>query len=424
MAQESIGKQAVVERLRQAKNLLIVPHARPDGDALGAALGLGTALKALGKTVTIAAGGDERVKFKFVPGYDQVQWNFVVPRELLVIIDETHAKVSNVALKRLGEHKLAAVISTSGGALTKENVLIEDGSGPYDLIVLIDCADVNLAGSVYTENRQMFTETPLIIIDHHADSRRSTNVAHFIDTTASATAEMMVSVLEALGRDTSLLTADVATQLLLGIMTDTNSFKNANTTSKTLTVAAQLVGLGAKQQEITKHIFQTKSISLLRLWGRALSYIKEDANRKFVWSVLTRADFVAAQASSNESGGVIDELLKSAEGMDFVVMLTERDGGIEGSLRSATPGYSVVEYAKLFGGGGPIPAAGFRIENAQLAGKELKTGKKIAEPFEAQNGIKPSSQSEAAPLITPAIATPAVEPPATATPPVDAASQA
>jgi len=58
-------------------------------------------------------------------------------------------------------------------------------------------------------------------------------------------------------------------------MTDTSSFMNSNTTPKALTVAAQLVAAGADQQQIVRVVFNTNSLPTLRIWGRALSYIKD-----------------------------------------------------------------------------------------------------------------------------------------------------
>ena len=74
--------------------------------------------------------------------------------------------------------------------------------------------------------------------------------------TAASTAEILVGIIEALGQN--LLDDDVATCLLTGMIADTGSFQHPNTTPKALTVAAQMVGFGARQQEIIKHLFKTK----------------------------------------------------------------------------------------------------------------------------------------------------------------------
>ena len=69
---------------------------------------------------------------------------------------------------------------------------------------------------------------------------------------------------------------------------------------------------------------------------------------------------LAEEAKLSEADGkkFIDELLKTAQGMDFVLLLKERDGGIHGSFRSVVPSVDVSKLAAIFGGGGHTQAAG------------------------------------------------------------------
>lgn len=377
MANELTPKQQFVEQVKSAKTILILPHANPDGDALGSSLALKSGLEKLEKKVTVAINQDLPSLFSFLPEYTSIQTKLDLQKDLLLIIDETQAKVGNVNLKRVSDNKLMVVITPKDGLLTAENVRIEEGSFDVDLIITLDCADIDRLGSIYEENASLFYDVPVVNIDHHPGNTNFGKI-NIIDVAASSTAEILVSLLETLGKDIpSMLDADIATNLLTGVTTDTNSFQNSNTTPKSLTVAAQLVAAGARQQEIVKKIFKTRTLSTLRLWGRALSYIKEDSNHNFAWTSLSKSDFVAAQASSEESGGVIDELLKTASGMNFVFLLTEKETRVHGSLRTTIPSFDVSELARLFGGGGHTQAAAFKIENTTLKEKELEIVNKI-----------------------------------------------
>ena len=129
----------------------------------------------------------------------------------------------------------------------------------------------------------------------------------------------------------------------------------------------------------------------MRLWGRALSYIKEDQPRHFAWSILTKADFVASQATPAESGGVIDELIKTASGMNFVLLLTEKEGNVHGSLRSTIPSIDVSLIAAVFGGGGHPQAAAFKVLDAQLAQKEPEIIATIREYLDNRDKAQPAA---------------------------------
>jgi len=162
-------------------------------------------------------------------------------------------------------------------------------------------------------------------------------------------------------------------------MTDTSSFMNSNTTPKALTVAAQLVAAGADQQQIVRVVFNTNSLSTLRIWGRALSYIKEDHENKFIWSSLSRADFVASGAddANTNTSGVMNNLLKTAEGVDFVLLLKEKNEGVYGSFRSISATTDVAMIARLFGGGGHTGAAAFQMKDKKLQDVEMEIINKI-----------------------------------------------
>jgi phosphoesterase RecJ-like protein len=238
-------------------------------------------------------------------------------------------------------------------------------------------------GPIFDQNASLFYETPLVNIDHHVSNDHYGKV-NWIDLTATSTCEILVALLESLGREKTLLDQDIATALLTGITTDTGSFQNTNTTPKSFTVAAQLVAAGAKQQDIVKKIYKTRSLSTLKLWGRALANIKEDKENRFIWSTLSEKDFVETGSLNTDSGGVIDELLKTAPDIDFALLLTERNGSVHGNLRATEKGVDVSRLAQLFGGGGHEVAAGFDIPNTSLVQEEATILQRIRETHSAK----------------------------------------
>jgi phosphoesterase RecJ-like protein len=179
-----------------------------------------------------------------------------------------------------------------------------------------------------------------------------------------------------LGRGENLLDEDVATALLAGLTYDTSSFRNGNTTPKALTVAAQLVAAGARQQEIIDKIFRTKPLATLKLWGKALSKLEEESEYHFAWSAVTAEDAREAGAEPKDVHDVVDELLKSVAGVEFVILLNEKGGQVCGGLRSVSQSFDVSEIAKLFDGGGHKMAAGFEIPGT-LAEKQDEILRKI-----------------------------------------------
>jgi len=396
-------KQQAVELVRGSHRILVLSHENPDGDALGSTLALTLALNKLKKDITAAVPDQIPPLFNFLPNLDLLHQDIAGGKEFVISIDTQDVEVEKLGYKTLPEEKkLNIVISTKGGTLEPRHVNLGTSATPYDLIIVLDSPDLDRLGILYDENPELFYDAPVINIDHHPSNEYFGKV-NWVDVTAASTAEIMVSLIEALGaptkgsNGTTLMDSDIATALLTGLTTDTGSFQNANTTPKSLTVAAQLVAYGARQQEIIRSIFKTKPLSTLKLWGQALSNLQEVPEARFVYATLTKADFAQAKAEEQESSGVIDELMKTASGVDFVLLVVERNGGVHGSLRAVEKGIDVSTIARIFGGGGHDMAAAFHLDHTTLEREKERIVSKIKDYQSRHMSVE--ARASAMPLI-------------------------
>ena len=374
---ELTPKQQTTELIKKSQKILITTHVNPDGDGLGSVIALALSLKKLKKDITIACSGDVPAMFQFLNGIEMVDTKFSGTKNLIITLDTSSVEVEKLGYKKVeGENKLRIIITPKAGNFTPENVAIEAGSYRYDLLIVLDTPVVDRLGSLYDDNTELFYETPVVNIDHHPGNDYFGKV-NWIDLTATSTAEVLVSLIESLARETPILDSEIATALLTGIISDTGSFQHANTTPKSFTVAAQLVAAGARQQEIIKHLFKTKPLSTLKLWGAILAGLKDESEYRFVWSKATAQDFIRFNAETTETGAVIDELLKTVPNIDFALLLTEKNGAVNGSLRGTEQGKNVSEIAKLFGGGGHEMAAAFHMPNTTLDAVEAEIIQRI-----------------------------------------------
>lgn len=369
---EPSPKQQTVELVKNAQNILVLGHHNPDGDAIGSVLALTLALRKLGKQTTPVLSDPVPKLFSFLPAVDQITADAPLSEEFAIILDTSEVEVDKLGYKNYPEEKrLKIVIKAKSGTFTPEKVSFEGGGSRPDLIFALDTNDLERLGAVYEKNPNLFYEVPVVNIDHHPGNSNFGKV-NWVELTATSTAEILVSLIESLGTllptepKVSLVDENIATLLLTGLITDTGSFQNTNTTPKSFTVAAQLVASGARQQDIIRHIYKTKPLSTLRLWGRILARLQEERLNRFVWSSATASDFAECGANEAESSGVIDELLKTVPDIDFALLLTEKGGNLYGSMRSVNKTVSVSQIAKLFGGGGHEMAAAFNLPNASL----------------------------------------------------------
>lgn len=363
------AKQQAVELIRQADNILVATHKNPDGDALGSLVALKLALEKMGKKVQMACADKATAIFSFLPKLDQVTDNISSTKDFVIYLNTKDAQVEKLGYKKNEKtNQLEIVITPKGGKFSSQDVSSKPSGPDYDLIICLDTPNYDRLGKL-AQPADLFYEVPVINIDHHPSNDRYGKV-NWVEIVATSTAEILVSLLEALGKDKPLLDEDIATALLTGLIYDTSSFQNINTTPKSLTVAAQLVAAGGRQQEIIKNLYKTKSVETLKLWGYILSNVKEDKMHRFLWSSVDKKEFDSIGADESALSGVVDELLKSATDVDFAMLLSEREGHVHGSLRSIAKTFNVAEIAEALGGGGHEVAAAFRVEGTLVTAED------------------------------------------------------
>ena len=305
--------------LSTPKNIVIVPHRNPDGDAMGSTLGLYHYLKLYHHNATIIAPNDYPDFLKWLPGDDSV------------LKFENNPDTSNP--------------------------LIETA----DLIFTLDFNAFHRAGHQMAEVLEK-SEATKIMIDHH---QQPDDYAKYMysDVKMSSTCEMVYNFIEMLG-DTNKLDKNIATCLYVGIMTDTGSFRFPATTSRTHEVIGQLIEKGAENSQIHNNIYDTNSYSRLQLLGRAMQNLKVIPELRTAYMTLSQAELDEFNFKKGDTEGFVNYAL-SLKGIIFAAIFIEnkQDSIIKISLRSKGE-FSVNEFSRAhFHGGGHTNAAGGRSDD-------------------------------------------------------------
>lgn len=364
---KSIESQ-ILKLIKEAQSILVMPSSPPDGDSLGSAVAIYLALRKIGKTSTVVCADPIPEAFQFLPMIGSIINEFTPTPDFIITLNTENAELASIQ-SQVEENKVNIILTAKNGRFSAENVSFSHGQNRYDLIITVDTASPQQLGRFYEDNVKLFSEIPVINIDHHASNERF-GLINYVDVMSSSTTELVLGLLEALEEEHSqeLIDEDIATLLLSGVITDTGSFQNANTNPKSFANSAKLIKRGARQQEIIQHIYKTKQLSTLRLWGRVLTNIHIEKPYRFLWSVITHKDLAETGSKADETGGIIDELMSNAPDIDIVLLLKEKDGGLlSGSIRTLAEGVDASEIAAFYGGGGHAKAAGFRIKESSFA---------------------------------------------------------
>ncbi|MCX6811902.1 MAG: DHHA1 domain-containing protein [Candidatus Berkelbacteria bacterium] len=363
-------KQQATQAIKEAQKILLIAHEELDGDAIGSLLALNYILSKIGKEVLTISSGSIPAVYSFLSDIDSIKKDMDGIKDFMIFLSEEHAKVARLSYK-LEDNRLKIVISPKAGNFSPNDVNFAYGDFHYDLIIILDADALERLGTIYRENTEMFYKTDTLNIDHHVSNTYFGKI-NWVDESASSVCEILVSLIEALESEQGkLMNGNAATALLLGIMTDTNLFQNPATTSKSLTVAAQLIALGGDRDLIAKRVFQTHSYSTLKIWGKILSKLDSYPALGLVWSEVTKSDLDITGADEGALSQAVNNLLYTTEGAKIVALFSESNGMIKVSLRS-TGGFDVAAIARDFGGGGHEKAAGFKMD-----GLELEEAKRI-----------------------------------------------
>ncbi len=360
---------AATKAIEEHKRILIIPHANVDPDGLGSALACYQLFQSLGKEVTVICPDTPPDSLGFLPGFEKLIQEIPESQNFVITVNLADGVEVDKLRYTVEDNKVNIIVVPKKGRLTSQNITFGEGEKNYDLIVIVDTADLNLLGSVYSDHIDFFSSIPVLNVDHHISNTKYGQL-QLIDPTAASATELLYEWFMQVPSFKGKITPDIATLLLTGLITDTRSFQNPNTTPRSLEVAADLLEMGARQQEIIQHIYKTKPLSTLKIWGRALNHIQIDPQAGIVWSAISKEDLQEMEATSKETSGILDELISTIPDADVHVLFTELEhGGLKASTRSTTAIDVSRLVSKLFGGGGHPRAAGFRIahfDNFQL----------------------------------------------------------
>ena len=198
-----------------------------------------------------------------------------------------------------------------------------------------------------------FQQFPSLNIDHHFSNLRYAR-QNYVDVAAASAAEIIHEILSAMGYT---LTAASATDLLYGVVNDTHSFQNSNTTARTLHISADLLEYGAPLDTVVYKLLLERTVSSARLWAQVLPSLSFKADGGFASLVVSQEALIAAQASMQDADGLVD-FLRNIRGVSLAVLFKQLGNTrYRLSLRSDDTVDSTV-VAGVYGGGGHRRASG------------------------------------------------------------------
>ncbi len=294
----------VTQTLTQADTFLIVSHAHPDGDAIGASAALGWLLQRLGKEVILynESGLPEQFDWLTLP----------------------------------------------------DRVATELPPKPPQVVVVLDCGD---SSRVHTDGSFPFAESTVVNIDHHLGNPEFGDI-NWVEPHRSSVGEMIGLLAQACGVS---LSGALGECIYLAMITDTGSFGFSNTGSDTLRLAADIVEAGIDPSRIQARLQTQLTLARVHLHGLALQQARTYAGGRLAVVSTSQEMFAATNTTAADCEGLVTAM-RNIKGVLAGISLRETpEGQIKFSLRSWGE-TDVRSIAAAFSGGGHRNAAGGHLD--------------------------------------------------------------
>jgi len=362
-------QQQAINALQNAKHVLITFPAGHSGDAVGSSLALALYLEKLGKKVDIISSNFQLPGFlRFLPNSERIANEVAALRKFIITLNLQNAPLQDLSYS-VETNKLHIYLTPKQGEFTSSDVTTQTSNFTHDLIITTDTADLESLGEIYHNNTQFFFQTTILNIDHSPANEHFGQI-NLVDFNVPSTADVIFDLIEAMSPN--VVDENIATCLFAALTSASKSFSSTQVTPETLGRAAKLVSLGARREEVVTHLYRTKKLATLKLWGRALARLKSDSSRKLVWTLLQPDDFIKAGAGQEDLPGVIDDLITNAPEAGTIALLYEVSINETNVFLHAGPGQHALDLLKPFD-----PQGDKRRATAILKNKGVLEGEKL-----------------------------------------------
>lgn len=306
--------------LQERDNFLIITHRSPDGDTIGSGAGLCIALQEQGKTAHMLE--NEEITETFAPYVQGLQSSDFKP----------------------------------------------------DFVISVDIATEDL----FPPSAEIYKGKVDLSIDHHSQ-RDDFGKENCVYSQKAAAAEIIYGIVAHWGP----ISQKAALPLYVGVSTDTGCFVYGNTTADSHKVAGVLLETGLDVREINKPLFQTTTLTRLRLEALLVSSMLLFNEGSIAIVCLTQTMIQELNATEHDLDN-LSGFVGKIEGVSVGITIREKEGGFcRLSMRSNPKILKSNAVCSKLGGGGHDAASG-----ASFTGTVEETVAAIVSAIEEVQGAK------------------------------------
>ncbi len=253
------AKQQIVDKIKDSTNILVTVSNSPSVDALSAMLGLSLLLDKLDKHATAVFSGEVPPAINFLQPEKTFENTTDSLRDFIIALNKE--KADHLRYKVEGD-MVKIFITPYRTTITSDDLEFSQGDYNVELVLALGVdKQEHLDAALEAHGRILHDATVATITA--GDQTSNLGGIDWHDSSASSLSEMLTTLADAVKseKDKTLLDDSIATAFLTGIVAETDRFSNSRTTSKVMTVAAQLMSAGADQQLVATKLQENHEIN-------------------------------------------------------------------------------------------------------------------------------------------------------------------
>lgn len=239
---QAAAKQQVIERIKQANNILVTVSNNPSVDQLSACIGMTLFLNKLEKHATAVYSGKTPPAIEFLQPEKTLEPTTDSLRDFIISLDKAKAD----KLRYKVEDKFVRIyITPYRTSISQKDLVFSEGDFNVDVVLALGVRDKAQLDAAITQHGRILHDATVISVNSGQEKAPDIGQINWQEPSSSSLSEMLVSISEAFG--TGLIDNQMATAFLTGIVAETERFSNTKTSPKVMTMAAQLMAAGANQ---------------------------------------------------------------------------------------------------------------------------------------------------------------------------------
>ena len=250
------AKQQIVDTIQGADTILVTVSADPSVDELSAALGLTMYLNDMGKHATAVMSGALPPAINFLEPEKTFEPTVDSLRDFVIALDKE--KADHLRYKVEGD-VVKIFITPYKTVITNKDLDFSQGDYNVEMVIALGVTDQDHLDKALAAHGKIFHDASVATVGL---SQSTLGTIDWTDETASSVAEITTSLIDGLKSDESPVSSQVASALLTGIVAATDRFSNDKTSARTMSLAGELMAVGANQQLIASKLREGAKLPL------------------------------------------------------------------------------------------------------------------------------------------------------------------